>query len=61
MKIYDLSSDGDIHGEDLPTCPLCDQPIFVGDPAIAHFEGSFCLIHDDCGHELGYSFQEVEA
>lgn len=39
--------------EDAPLCPLCDQPMFLGDEVrVAYAGGAVFLVHSDCVEEL---------
>jgi hypothetical protein len=56
MKIFNLEDKGLII-DDVPLCPICDQPIEHPDlAAIGGIEDggfqSFCLIHSDCAGQL---------
>jgi hypothetical protein len=55
MKVFNLK-DFDFEIEDVPLCPICDQPIeYLQLSAIGGFEEdgyqSFCLIHRDCADD----------
>jgi len=56
MEIFNLEDKGIII-DDVPLCPICDQPIEHPDlAAIGDIDDggcqSFCLIHSDCAGQL---------
>lgn len=40
-------------GAEAPLCPLCDQPMFLGDEVrVAYADGAVFLVHSDCVEEM---------
>lgn len=53
MNLEVVEIDGEVDPEDIPLCPLCDQPIFAYERvAIGNGGEALALIHADCGEEL---------
>jgi len=43
-----------IDPEEMPLCPLCDQPIFTYEPhQVVTAAGAKALAHEDCAREVG--------